>query len=152
VQVLNRTSFSTFQTFVDARALPATGTYTLTVDPNQDATGTAMMTLYNVPADASAALTVGGPPQSISIPTPGQNGRVTFAGTAGQTVSIALTNVTISLSYVSVLKPDGTTLVPNTLAGAYAKTITTTTPVDGTYTIVIDPQGAYTGSMTLGVS
>jgi hypothetical protein len=138
-QVINRTAFFSSQSFVDARALPATGTYTLTVDPNQDATGSATFTLYNVPADAS-------------MPTPGQNGRATFMGQAGHTVNIALTNVTISLAYVSVLKPDGTTLVPNTLAGPYPKTITTTTPVDGTYTIVIDPQGAYTGSMTLGVS
>ena len=152
VQVISRTAFFTSQTFVDARALPSTGTYTLTVDPNADATGSATFTLYNVPADASAALTVGGPPQSISMPTPGQNGRVTFTGHAGQTVNITLTGVTISLAYVSVLKPDGTTLVPNTLAGPYPKTIATTTPVDGTYTIVVDPQGFYTGSMTLGVS
>jgi hypothetical protein len=152
VQVVSNTLFSSFESFVDARALPATGTYTLTIDPYQDATGFAMVTLYNVPADASAALTVGGPPQSISITTPGQNGRVTLTGHAGQAVNIALTNISISISFVSVLKPDGTTLVSNTLVGAFPKTIATTTPVDGTYTIVIDPQGTATGSMTLGVS
>jgi len=152
VQVISRTAFFSSQTFVDARALPATGTYTLAVDPNADATGSATFTLYNVPADASATLAVGGPPQSLSMLTPGQNGRVTFTGQAGHTVNIALTGVTVLLAYVSVLKPDGTTLVPNTLAGPYPKTIATATPVDGTYTIVIDPQGAYTGLMTLGVS
>jgi hypothetical protein len=152
VQVIGRTAFFTSQSFVDARALPATGTYTLAVDPNQDATGSATFTLYNVPTDASATLTVGGPPQTVSMTTPGQNGRATFMGQAGHTVSIALSTVTVSLAYVSVLKPDGTTLVPNTVAGPYAKTITAATPVDGTYTIVIDPQSFYTGSMTLGVS
>jgi large repetitive protein len=152
VQVVSNTLFSSFETFVDARALPATGTYTLTVDPYQDATGFAMATLYNVPPDAAAALTVGGPAQPISITTPGQNGRVTFTGRAGQTVNIALSNISIPISFVSVLKPDGTNLVFNTLVGPFPKTITTTPAADGTYTIVIDPQGTATGSMTLGVS
>lgn len=152
VQVVGNTLFSSFETFVDARTLPTTGTYTLTVDPYQDATGFAMVSVYNVPADASATLTVGGPAQPISITTPGQNGRVTFAGHAGQTVNIALTSITVPISFVSVLKPDGTQLVSNTLVGAFPKTITATTPVDGTYAILIDPQGTAVGSMTLGVS
>jgi large repetitive protein len=152
IPVVGNTLFSSFETFVDARTLPATGTYTLTVDPYQDATGFAMATLYNVPADATATLTVGGPAQSISITTPGQNGRVTFAGRTGQTVNIALSNISIPISFVSVLKPDGTNLVFNTLVGPFPKTITATPAVDGTYTIVIDPQGTATGAMTLGVS
>jgi len=152
VQVVTKTLFTSSGTFVDARALPASGAYTFIVDPNQDATGSATFTLYNVPADASAALTVGGLAQPISISTPGQNGRVTFTGRAGQTVNIALTGITIPVSLVSVLKPDGTTLVSNTTVVAFPKTITATTPVDGTYTIVIDPQGTGTGGMTLGVS
>jgi large repetitive protein len=152
VQVVNRTLFSSFETFVDARALPATGTYTLTVDPYNDATGFAMVTVYNVPADASASLTVGGPAQSITIATPGQNGRVTFAGQAGHAVTISLTNITIPISFVSILKPDGTQLVTNQLVGAFPKTITAAPTVDGTYAIVIDPHGTATGSMTLGVS
>ena len=147
--VVNNTPFASFEAFADARALPATGTYTLTVDPYTDATGSATISLYDVPADASAALTVGGPPQPISITTPGQNGRVTFAGHAGQPVAIAFSSVTISISYVSILKPDGTQLVSNQLVGAFPKTITATPTVDGVYTVVIDPQGSATGSMTL---
>ncbi|MBW8857442.1 MAG: hypothetical protein JF604_24630, partial [Bradyrhizobium sp.] len=140
VSVVSRTIFSSFETFVDARALPATGAYTLRIDPYSDATGFAMVTLYDVPADASAALTTGGAAQSITIATPGQNGRVTFTGRAGQPVSIALTNITIPISFVSILKPDGTQLVSNSLVGAFPKTITATPTADGTYTIVIDPQ------------
>jgi len=84
VSVVSRTIFSSFETFVDARALPATGPYTLTIDPYNEATGFAMVTLYDVPADASAALIVGGAPQTITIGTPGQNGRATFTGRSGQ--------------------------------------------------------------------
>jgi hypothetical protein len=151
ISVVGNTLFSSFETFVDARPLPATGTYTITVDPYTDATGFAMIALYDVPADASAALTVGGAAQSISITTPGQNARVTFAGQAGRPVTISLTNISISISFVSVLKPDGTQLVTNQLVGAFPKTITATPTVDGTYTIVIDPQGTATGSMAVGV-
>jgi hypothetical protein len=152
VEVVSRTLFSSFEAFVDARTLPTTGTYTLAVDPYNDATGFAMIAVYDVPADASAALTVGGPAQSITIATPGQNGRVTFTGRAGQPVSIALTNITIPISFVSILKPDGTELVSNQLVGPWPKTIASTPTVDGTYTIVIDPQGTATGSMTLAAS
>jgi hypothetical protein len=152
VQVVGRTLFSSFETFVDARALPATGTYTLSIDPYNDATGFAMVNVYNVPADAAAALTVGGPPQSISIATPGQNGRVTFTGQAGRAVTISLTNISVPISFVSILKPDGTPLVTNQLVGAFPKIVPATPTVDGTYTIVIDPQGTATGSMTLAAT
>jgi hypothetical protein len=150
--VVSSTLFSSFETFVDTRALPATGKYTLTVDPYNDATGIASVTLYDVPPDASAALTVGGPSQSISITTPGQNGRVTFAGRAGQPVSITISGVTIPISFVSILKPDGTTLVSSTLVGMFGTKIAATPTVDGQYTIVIDPQGTATGSMTFAAS
>jgi hypothetical protein len=150
--VVSSTLFSSFETFVDTRALPATGKYTLTVDPYNDATGIASVTLYDVPPDASAALTVGGPSQSISITTPGQNGRVTFAGRAGQPVSITISGVTIPISFVSILKPDGTTLVSSTLVGMFGTKIAATPTVDGQYTIVIDPQGTATGSVTFAAS
>src|SRR5262249_33807685 len=141
VQVVSRTLFSSFETFVDARALPATGTYTLTVDPYNDATGFAMVTVYDVPDDAAAALTVGGGAQSISIAPPGQTGRGPFLGQAGRAVTVSLTNISIPVSFVSINKPDGTPLVTNQLVGPFPKTIPATPTVDGTYTIVIDPQG-----------
>src|SRR5262249_56319666 len=95
VEVVSRTLFSSFETFVDARALPATGTYTLSIDPYNDATGFAMVTLYNVPADAPPPLTVGGPAQSISITTPGQNGRVTFTGQAAPPPTSSVAHISI---------------------------------------------------------
>jgi hypothetical protein len=150
--VVSGTLFSTYETFVDTKILPATGTYTLTVDPYNEATGSATVTLYDVPADAAGTTTVGGPPQTISIATPGQNGKVTFTGTPGQAVKLTLSDVSISISFVSILKPDGTTLVSGSLVGTFGSTINTTTPVAGTYTIVIDPQYASTGNMTLALS
>lgn len=153
VSVANNTPFfSTSEAFVDVRTLPVTGTYTLTVDPSKEATGSASIAFYDVPADASASLTVGGPGQSISLTTPGQNGRVTFAGHAGRPVSIAFSSITVPVSFVSILKPDGTQLVANQFVNAFPRTITAIPTVDGVYTVVIDPQGTAVGSMTLAAT
>jgi hypothetical protein len=97
-------------------------------------------------------MTIGGPPQSLSLATPGQNARVTFDGTAGRAITLKLSSVTFSSAYVSILKPDGSALVSNALVSTGGRTITATLPSDGTYTIVIDPQGAATGSATLTLS
>jgi Subtilase family len=146
---VKNTIFATLGTFIDTQSLPVAGTYTVTIDPQSSTTGSVTLTLYDVPADATATVTIGGAAQPVSIGTPGQNARVTFDGTAGRAISLKLSSITISSSYVSILKPDGTALVPNTLVGTTIRTITATLPVDGTYTIVIDPQAAAVGSMTL---
>lgn len=65
-------------------------------------------------------------------------------------MNLGLTSVTISSSTVSILKPDGTTLV-STSIGTSGGSLdpTTSLPTTGTYTIVVDPTGLATGSMTL---
>jgi len=50
---------------------------------------------------------------------------------------------------VSISRPDGSNLVAPTLIGTMAVTITTQLTVTGTYAILIDPQGANTGGITL---
>ena len=140
--------FGSAGTFIDTRTLPVTGTYAITIDPQGTATGSATLTLYEVPAEASGSMTAGAP-LTISTTTPGQNARVTFDGRAGQAISLRFSSVTVSSSYVSILRPDGTTLVSQTFVTSVGRTITATLPTDGSYTVVIDPQGAATGSMTL---
>jgi hypothetical protein len=51
-----------------------------------------------------------------------------------------------------MLKPDGTNAVPPILVGTFGATMTATLPVGGRYSIVVDPQGAATGSVTLALS
>jgi hypothetical protein len=53
---------------------------------------------------------------------------------------------------VSILKPDGTRLVSPTYVGTNGRSLTTTLPAAGTYSVVVDPQGAATGGMTLALS
>src|SRR5204862_461966 len=84
------------------------GLYSGTYTPS--ATGSMTLTLYDVPPDATGAITPGGSSVTVAAGTPGQNARLTFDAQAGQRVSLSLTGVTISSSYVSLLKPDGTAL------------------------------------------
>jgi subtilisin family serine protease len=135
--------------FVDTVTLPAAGIYAIAVDPQQANTGTVGLTLYDVPADATAAATVGGAAVTIAMPVPGQNGAVTFSGTAGQTVTIKLGSAALSQSKVTVLRPDGTALVAAQYIFSTGKTFQATLDASGTYTIAVDPQQAVTGSMTV---
>src|SRR5262245_43017462 len=144
--------------FLDTKVLPQTGTYTILVDPQQADVGSMTLTLYDVPPDLTGTIAVGGPPVSLTLgPVPGQNATLTFSGTAAQRVSLRLSNVTIGNTSccgakISMLEPDGTTVVPPILVGTFGATITATLPVTGTYSIGIDPQQAYVGGITLTLS
>ncbi|HET8651221.1 MAG TPA: S8 family peptidase [Gaiellaceae bacterium] len=142
--------------FVDTKTLPVSGTYTILVDPQGADVGSATLQLYEVPADLTGSLTVGGAPASLTFSTPGQNAVLTFAGAAVQRVTIRATAVTIgpstccSVSLV-VRKPDGVPLASG-LAGTNGGTLSATLPVAGTYTLVVDPQGAAVGSASVTAS
>ena len=74
---------------------------------------------------------------TATIGTPGQNARLTFAGQSGQRISLKLAPVTISSSYVSILKPDGAQLAANVYVSSSGGFVDTKTlPATGTYTIV----------------
>jgi hypothetical protein len=148
--------FGTSNAFIDTKVLPATGTYTILANPSGTGTGNVTLTLYDVPADVAASITPGGAPVIATVPTPGQNARLTFAGVAGHRVSLRMTNVTIGAvtpagSHVSVLNPDGTTALIAatgvTTGGGFFDTHTL--PATGTYTILVDPVAANIGQMTL---
>ena len=143
--------------FVDTKTVTSTGTHTILFDPQGGSSGSATLRLYDVPADAGGTLSIGGAPSSFSIATPGQNARLTFSGTAGRAVTLTASGVTIGTSgccstMVSVLKPDGTRLVSPTYVGTNGRSLTMTLPVAGTYTVVVDPQSAATGAMTLALN
>ena len=123
--------------FVDTRTLPSTGTYTILVDPQNAGTGSATLTLYDVPPDVAGPIAAGGGSVSVGIgPVPGQNARLTFDGLAGQRVSLKATAVTIGSSAccslnLAILKPDGSYLATPTLMGTNGGFIDTRTlPVE----------------------
>src|SRR5207249_2359544 len=98
--------FSRGSYFLDTLTLPATGTYTIAIDPSSTYTGSTTITLYDVPPDTPGTIVPGGSAVTVSFGTPGQNGRLTFSGTAGQHVSLLSSGSTIYNAALKVLKPD----------------------------------------------
>ncbi|HMJ00391.1 MAG TPA: S8 family peptidase [Gaiellaceae bacterium] len=144
--------------FLDTRALPVSGMYTILVDPQGTSLGSMTLALYDVPPDVSGSIVAGGGPVSLSLgPVPGQNASLRFDGTAGQRISLRLSSVTIGTSTccgvrISITKPDGTSLIPPALVGTSGATMTATLSVTGQYSILVDPQAANTGGITLTLS
>lgn len=143
------TSFGTGGGAIDSQVLPTSGTYAILVDPSLAYTGNVTLTLYNTP-DVTGSITIDGATVTPSITVPGQRARYTFTGTAGQWVNLGLTGITITSSNVSMFKPDGSTLASTGIgtAGGSLDPVSAL-PTTGTYTIVVDPSGLATGTITL---
>ena len=138
--------------FIDTTTLPTTGTYTIKLDPQGLVTGSATVTLYNVPPDVTGTVRSGGPSVAVTISTPGQNGSLTFSGKSGKQTTVRITSNTMGTVTVKLLKPDGTVLTSTTSSSSSFNLATQTLPTNGTYTISIDPSGANTGSMNVSVT
>src|SRR5262249_26560209 len=141
------------EAFVDSTTIPVTGTYTLSIDPFNTNIGTvtAVTYLFN---DLSGTITTDGSPLTVTIPTPGQKGSLTFSRTAGNSISLNISGSTYGNSAngpasLKINKPDGTNLVSTAFSIFGNFVDATQLPVSGTYTIVVDPSRADTGSVTL---
>lgn len=139
---------------VDVPVLPASGTYTIFLDPDSPHAGSATLT---VSEDLTGSITTGAGPASVAITRLGQNGRLTFEGAAGQQLRLTFSGVTIGSSSccgldVWVRNPTGglvTQLLVGTNGGSWN---VSDLPVDGVYTIVLDPDRLNTGSATVALS
>jgi hypothetical protein len=133
----------------DMPALPVNGTYQLLVAGWGGWTGSLTMTLSQ--ELAAGEIVIGGSPVTVTVSRAGQNARLTFSGTAGQRLSLAMTSVSLASTTVSILKPDGSSLVSG--SGTQNTTLDTPPlPVTGTYSVLIDQSWGNTGSMTLTLS
>ena len=159
------TSSTAGSQFIDASILPTAGTYTVVLAPGSSGTGQVRVRLFNVASDFTASGTLGGAQIPITIGTPGQNAKITFAGTQGGRVAIAFSGAQFS-GIVStgfafkILQPDGTLFAGPFFGGPFSFGLSTTSgfveyndgftfPVSGTYTLILDPNGDATGSMTV---
>jgi YD repeat-containing protein len=134
--------------FIDTTTLPVAGTYTILVNPRDANIGRVTLTLMEVPPDATAPIAIGAPAVTLSTTVPGQNIRLSFSGTAGQRISMSATH-TLDCPTITILKPDGTTLAGGLTCGSSYFIDTTTVPVAGTYTILVNPRDANVGRVTL---
>jgi RHS repeat-associated protein len=129
--------------------LPVNGTYSILVDPDAQNTGSVTVRLQGVPADSTGTIAADGQPVPVRLDVPGQNGVLIFPGVAGQRVTMALSENTIPAVSVRVRQPDGTQLGSTFLSGSSGFLDVMTLPVNGTYSILVDPDAQNTGSVTV---
>jgi large repetitive protein len=133
--------------------IPATGSYTIVADQEQDAAATATLTLST---DINGVLKVTDTqPTLFETSRPGQNGRFTFAGTAGGNYGLALTDNTIagSLTYIRVYGPSGNQLDSAGISiGGTANIDLVNVTDSGTYAVVIDPYQGNVGQLKLALT
>ena len=138
----------------------AAGTYSVVITPATPATATLQVTLE---PQAGGTVTFSGGTTAFSTPAPGQYAYLTFSGTAGQDLGLALTGLTLtpssqgSSALVYVYEPNGTTLLTygycyTTNPGAGCQLSLTNLPVTGTYTIKVEPGTQQTMSFNLTAS
>src|SRR5438552_1184172 len=96
--------------FVDVTRLTQTGSFTVLVDAGNADTGTVTAQLYDVPADASGTLVIGGSGVTLQVTTPGQNAVYSFDGVTGDALTVTLSSTLSQGYFLSVKNPDGTYL------------------------------------------
>ncbi|MEU4620132.1 RHS repeat-associated core domain-containing protein [Actinoplanes sp. NPDC023801] len=135
---------------IDLPALPAAGTYRIELTPNNAGTGA-----YNLLLSSELNLgkaEVGGAAKSFTIARPGQNGLMTFDGTAGVATQITLSNLNLggNTIYFTVLDPAGAVLARRWRM-YYFTELLPSLPTTGTYTLIFDPGNGATGSFDMAV-
>jgi hypothetical protein len=109
-----------------------------------------------VPPDVTGIIAIDGTNATLTTTAAGQNGSLTFSGTAGQRIFLSTPNSTYPrIESVYIYKPDasGNASISNgsIFEGSWStgsNTDTRTLPFTGTYTIYLDPSSADIGSMT----
>ena len=127
--------------------LPQNGTYTVHIDPQGSGTGHMSLDPELVPGDPVYPILANGVVVGGTNGGAGQNALFTFTGSTNQKISLVVSNSTMGSANVSILKPDGSTLVSSfSISSGSGYVDTTTLPANGTYTIKADPSGTNVGS------
>jgi YD repeat-containing protein len=155
---LSSSTFGVFGGFLEPTLLSASGTHTILIDPGGSSTGNATVNLYDVPADGTGTLTINGGGAGVTLAV-GQNASYTFSGTASQQVTVRVSNSNIRTPTntagtvtVKLVRANGTVLTSTTSMGSTFNLATQTLPATETYTVLIDPTSANSGTLTVAVT
>jgi hypothetical protein len=132
--------------------LTENGTYTWFISNFSPATGSETLQLYAPPNDVTGAITVGGSPITVNTTAVGQGAEITFSGTASQSVTLNVTRVANSGSWIKLIDPNGNYVDWIGVWGSGTSSFTMgpdTLPSTGTYTLWVQPAGTAYGSETL---
>jgi YD repeat-containing protein len=153
---LSYTSGSPTRLSVDLTNLPATGTYSVLIKPPATAVGSIDVRIWEEKTGALSSANNNSAAISLEA---GQNGRYSFSGTAGQGIGLGVTNLAMTPSgslTLKVYKPDGSQLYTCSMSSSALGgscdpnpvSPQTLLPVDGTYTVFVDP-GSAAATLTL---
>jgi hypothetical protein len=138
--------------FIGETTLPTAGTYTVDVTPNNGDTG---QTTLSLSADApDSTITANGAAVTFVATHTGQGRNYTFAGTAGEVVTLAASAGTYPGGCdvaMTILTPNGAS-IGSSCAGGSGFVGETTLPAAGTYTVAVTPNNGNTGQTTLSLS
>lgn len=136
--------------YLDRTPLAATGTYTLVIDPRDDATGRTRLRKLLV-ADSEVSARVGGAAASLEVSRSGGVATATFDGTAGQKVFglLRAPDLPSECGLTTLRAPDGAVLQTGCIINGVGYLDAITLPVTGRYSVVLDPAGPRTGSAQL---
>ncbi|MER6999031.1 RHS repeat-associated core domain-containing protein [Streptomyces sp. NPDC000410] len=133
--------------------LPESGLYTFVLDPHFAGTGTLRVQASHY--RRAGQLDATGPANRLELARLGQRGVVTFDAEPGKPFALGLTDNSLTKTlYTSVFAPSGATLVNRaSLSAGGADSLTLPEAAEaGTYLVVIDPDDAGTGGVTLTLS
>lgn len=137
---------------VNVPGLGASGTYAVLLEPAGDVR--TMSYKLTLSRDKVQSLTLG-TPLALSLPRPGQNARLHFQATAGQTLVLSVQNaVTVPASrnvMYTVYRPDGS-LLQSASAQAWRTLNLVSLPATGAYALYVDPEGGETLTAQVDVS
>lgn len=148
----NSTWYASSVINTDVLVLPATGVYTVYVDPRYANTGSVTFRLTSVPADFTGSVVINGSALPVTIGAAGQNARVIFSGTTGQSVTVRITGNSSGSIAVSLLRPDGSTQTTTSSSLSLFNLSPQALGVTGDYTVLINPSNANTGSVNVAVT
>jgi hypothetical protein len=134
--------------FLDATTLPATGGYTIVVDPDEAQTGRMTLRLTSV-RDAIGALEAGGPAVAATVGQPGATASFEVDAAAGQVLRVAASGSTFpdQCSILQLLDAAAVLVALGCVVNGAGSMDPVTVPADGRYRVVVDPYGPATGTM-----
>jgi hypothetical protein len=128
--------------------LDSDGDYAVVIDARPGDTGRAMVRVYTA-EDVEGSITPNGDAVTPMLDRPGSHARYTFAGSAGQRVFVEAMGGTLpgQCSPLRLEDPSGGLLGATCLYGGRGAIGGEALPVDGTYTVVLDPSDRTTGTV-----
>lgn len=136
--------------YIDRVDLTATGNYAVRVTAAPGDTGRAAILVYAA-RDVDGTLQANGPAVTATLEQPGARARYRFTGRQGERVFVEVPTSTLTdqCSPLELRDTDGRLLHSGCVINGVGEIDGTLLPVDGTYTVVVDPSGRSTGATTL---